>query len=414
MTARSRRPADLAQRAWHGLKIGMALSYRRLLPHVGFVGVTGSCGKTTTKELIGAILSSRGAGCTSNQATNEPHRVASTVLAVRPWHRYCVHELGGFGPGVLGRSAVVLRPAVGVVTRVAFDHYTAYRGLEATAREKSSLVRALPAGGTAVLNADDPRVLAMAACTAARVITYGLSPEAMVRGEDASCAWPEPLSLTVAHGETRVRVQTQLLGEHWVHAVLAALTAGVAMGVPLPQAVVAVSRVPPVRGRMSPHPMTDGVTFIDDTWKAPLYSVPVALRFLATARARRRIAVFGTISDSPGSCAKRYRKATRQALTVADAVFCVGPWADSAVRVHGAPGPERLRAFGDLHALRAFLREFLAPGDLVLLKGSCGADHLERLVLGWEQDFACWRRDCGRTAYCTDCRLRHRPWVPDP
>lgn len=99
--------------------------------------MTGSSGKTTTKELIGAILATQGSGRTSNRLTNEPHRVASTMLTVFPWHRFCVHEHGGFQPTILAQTVAMFWPHIGVVTRVAYDHYTSFRSLEATAREKA-------------------------------------------------------------------------------------------------------------------------------------------------------------------------------------------------------------------------------------------------------------------------------------
>jgi len=398
--------------AWYDVKIRLATRYRRFLGRTRFIGVTGSCGKTTTKELIGAILATQGPGRTSNMTTNEPQRVASTMLTVLPRHRFLVHELGGFEPRILAKTVAMFRPDIGVVTQVAYDHYRNFRSLEATAREKVRLVEALPASGTAVLNADDPRVLAMAERSKALVITYGLSEEAMVRGTELASAWPEPLSLSVVYKGERRRVKTKLLGEHWASSVLAALATGIAMGVPLPEAAAALRGVPPVFGRLSEHRMAAGVTFIQDTWKAPLYSVPAAMGVLETARAPRKIIILGTITDSPGSAPKRYREATKQALEVADHVLVVGRWAEHALKVRPSQDGQRLRRFAHIYELRQFLRHFLAPGDLVLLKGQVINDHLERLVLDWEREFACWRLDCRKLQHCTDCRLRHSHFVP--
>jgi len=398
--------------AWYDLKIRLATRYRGFLGHTRFIGVTGSCGKTTTKELIGAILGAQGPGRTSNMITNEPQRVASTMLMTFPRHRFCVHELGGFEPQILAKTVAMFRPQIGVVTQVAYDHSRNFRSLEATAREKVRLVEALPASGTAVLNADDPRVLAMGERTRAPVITYGLSEEAMVRGADLVSAWPEPLSLSVVYKGERRRVETQLLGKHWASAVLAALATGIAMGVPLSEAAAALRGVPPVFGRLSEHRMADGVTFIQDTWKAPLYSVPASLAVLETARAPRKIAILGTITDAPGSAPKRYREATRQALEVADQVLVVGRWAEHALKVRPSQDGHRLRGFANIYEVRRFLRGFLVPGDLVLIKGQIITDHLERLVLDWEREFACWRLDCKKLQHCTDCRLRHSHFVP--
>lgn len=232
----------------------------------------------------------------------------------------------------------------------------------------------------------------------------------MVRGEEVFCAWPETLSLYVRYEGTRLRVQTQLLGEHWATAVLAALATGLAMGVPLPEAVEAVRGVPPVFGRLSPHPMAEGVTFVQDL-KAALYMMPASLRFLETAQASRKIAIIGTISDYPGESARKYRRVAQKALEVADRVFFVGRWAHYALKARPSQDPQRLQIFKNAYELRHFLRDVLAPGDLVLAKSST-SDHLERLVLGWEREFPCWRHECKRLILCTECPWRHYRFLP--
>ena len=397
---------------WYEVLFRLASLYRRFLGHCKFIGVTGSSGKTTTKELIGAMLATQ-KPCWINLGThNMTHHVALTILKMPRRYQFCVHELGGPEPNALAKTVKMFRPQIGVVTQVGYDHYTAYRGLEAIAAEKARLVEALPASGTAVLNADDPRVLAMGERTRARVLTYGLSEEAMVRGEDIVSAWPETLSLSVVYAGTRLRMQTRLLGEHWASAVLAALATGIALGLPLEEAAGALGEVPPVYCRLSPHPMADGVTFIQDSWKAALYTFPASLRFLETARASRKVIIIGTISDSPGSASPRYRQVAQQALKVADQVIFVGRWAQSAMKRVSPEDAPRLLAFDNIYKLRPFLRDFLTPGDLVLLKGSASVDHLERLELDWEKEFPCWRLNCKRMMLCTECRYRHRPFVP--
>jgi UDP-N-acetylmuramoyl-tripeptide--D-alanyl-D-alanine ligase len=394
------------------LKEGLARVQRLLAGRTCFIGVTGSCGKTTTKRLIGAVVSRRGPTRVSWTATNSPDRVASTILTVFPWHRFCVQEMGGFAPGVLARSAALVRPRIGVVTRVAHDHYTAFRGLERTAREKSVLVRALPAGGTAILNADDPRVLAMGGLTGARVITYGLAPEAMVRGSAVSSVWPGPLSLSVAAGRDRVRVRTRLFGEHWASAVLAAMATGLAVGIPLGEAASAVETVEPTEGRTSVLRVREGPVFILDTWKAPLWTIPAVVRLLAGAKSARKFAVFGTISDFPGASQRRYLQVARESLAVADSVWFVGPNAHLVLKEKGKAA-DRLAAFNAIREFAVFLKETLRPGDLVLLKGS-GRDHLERLALDWVEAIRCWRTDCRLSLHCGRCRRRSRPAASRP
>lgn len=365
---------------WSGMKYEFAKLYRLLLGHVCFIGVTGSCGKTTTKELIGAILANRYKGRTS-KLYNNPDQVAKTLLTVFPWHQFCLHEIGTYEPGIVARSVKIFKPRVGVVTHVSYDHYESFRSLEATATEKVRLIEALPAEGVAILNTDDLRVVAMRKQTRARVITYGLSQDAMVRGEEISCAWPDRLSLTAVYGSDRVRLRTRLLGEHWSYAILAALATGIALQVPLEHGARVLETVEPVDGRMSLHVSPDGVTFIDDTWKAPLWTIPASLQFMRNARARRKVVIIGTISDYSGAAFQNYPGVAREALEVADRVIFLGPKAHCALKARSNQQDHRLLAFEKLDELNSFLNHYLTSGDLVLLKGSRHSDHLDRVVL---------------------------------
>ncbi len=391
------------------LKYELARRYRFVLGVLGkvcFIGVTGSCGKTTTKELIAAILAKEGRVQKSNQVVNTTPYVAKTILTVSLWHRFCVGEVSAPSPGIMEESAKLFQPQICVVVHIGQDHYSNYRNLESTAAEKGKLVESLPAGGTAVLNADNPYVFDMCKRTKAQVITYGLSAGAIVRGENVSCAWPKPMSLDICYAEKRFHIQTRLLGEHWAYAVLAAIAAGIAAGVPLERAVQAVESFDPVPGRMSPHETADGVTFIRDDWKAPMWTMPASLNFMRTADAMRKIIVIGSISDTPKSFYQRNRFVIQQTLDVADKIIFVGEHAGSALRATPTPEDDRIMAFRTLYQLNSFLSNYLKAGDLVLLKGSIRTDHLQRIVLRRTNDIACWREKCNKMRFCSDCRFQ--------
>jgi UDP-N-acetylmuramyl pentapeptide synthase len=366
------------KRIMNGVSYQLANLYRMALGHIWFVGVTGSCGKTTTKELIGGILASQYKGRIS-KLYNNPDQVAKTLLTVFPWHRFCLHEIGTFEPGIIPRSVKIFRPRVGVVTHIAYDHYESFGTLEAITAEKATLIEALPADGVAILNADDPHVLAMGKRTKARVITYGLSEEAMLRGEEISCAWPDRLSLTVVYGSDRLRLRTCLVGKHWIHAVLAALATGTALEVPLIDGARVMEEIEPVDGRMRPHVTPDGVTFIDDSWKAPLWTFPASLEFVNMARAPRKVVIIGRISDYLGTASENYAAVARKALDVADKAIFVGQTAYRALNGRCNEQNGRLLVFERLQEVDYFLHNYLRSDDLVLLKGTCG-DQLNRLV----------------------------------
>ncbi|MFN2433332.1 MAG: Mur ligase family protein [Gemmatimonadota bacterium] len=379
--AKSRwRGVRLARRAVSEAAVAVAAVWRSGLGRTRFVGVTGSCAKTTTKDLAAAVLATRLRGRSNRGTSNSLRTVIKTVLATRRSDDYCLQELGAGGPNSLDRSIALLRPHVGVVTNVGLDHYKAFRSREAVAAEKRKLVHALPEGGFAILNADDPHVLPMREGCRARVLTFGLAEGALVRGVDVRGAWPERLSLTLLHEGRAAPVATRLCGTHWAPAVLAALAVGVAFDVPLEEAVAAIERVEPAPGRMRPVLRDDGVTFVCDDWKAPLWSVPPLLEFMRAARASRKVLVVGTISDFPGDNHRSYARVARQALEVADHVWFVGRWSRGALKARREGTGEGPRAFPALPEAAAALRELLEPGDFVVLKGSGTVDGLGRLV----------------------------------
>ncbi|OQA26936.1 MAG: UDP-N-acetylmuramate--L-alanine ligase [Verrucomicrobia bacterium ADurb.Bin345] len=387
----------------------VALRYRRLLGRVCVIGITGSAGKTTAKDVLNVILSTRLRGKANRFTYNRLTHILRRLLTTKPSDDFLIQEISVECPGGIDLPLRLLQPKIGLVTCIGFDHYTSFRGMENTAAEKAKLVRSLPPDGCAILNADDPLVLAMREGVTARVMTYGQSSDADLRAEEVSAAWPDRLSFTACHGSDRARVETQLLGAHWLPSILGAVAAGRALDFSLEEMAAAVRGVAPAAGRMSPAILPDGVTFIRDDWKAPLWSVTTVLDFLRQARADRKIVVFGTFSDFPGDRARKYQKAAREALQVADHVVFVGHQAHMVEKVIKEVGPDRLRAFSGLREVHEHLQSMLRSGDLVLLKGSNAADHLVRLVIARETPIACWRARCSRNFFCQRCPLLNKP-----
>jgi aminoacyl-tRNA hydrolase len=310
------------------------------------------------------------------------------IFLTRPWQKFHVQEIAA----AIGGSKIplegplrIVRPQIGVVTNIGADHINAFHTVEAIAAEKSKLIAALPGYGVAILNADDPNVLAMQAGCAARVMTYGVARTAMVRAERVRSQWPERLSFTVLYDGQAYPVNTQLCGKHWVSCVLAAIAVGIAMGVPLATVVQAIQATPPFSERMCPVNQAGEITFIRDDAKAPLWSIAPALEFMKEAHASRKIVVVGTISDYQGNSDRQYVSVARQALDVADRVVFVGPRASKCLKAKRHPDDDSLRAFYSVDAAREYLREVVRAGDVVLLKGTRG-DHLSRLIAGPTQE----------------------------
>ena len=386
--------------------------HRRRLVNTIFVGITGSAGKTTTKDLVAAILQRHFAseGRKTMGTLNSIEYVPALVLGTHKSDAYCVTEIGAPGPGTMDLPLALIRPSVGVVTNVDADHFSAYGSKEAIAVEKSKLVRSLPTEGIAVLNADDPLVKGMAEQVVGRIVTFGLAENAMLRGDSLQSVWPERLSLNVTWQGESLRVQTQLCGTHWASSVLAALATGVSLGVRLADAAAAIADVLPFAGRMDPV-VVDGIIFIRDDWKAPLSTIAPAFDFMRNAKASRKIIVMGTISDYRGDSAKRYQEIAQSALEIADCVVFVGDRASAALRAKRSASDE-LHAFASIRDASAYLSSYLKSGDLVLLKGSAKADHLQRLLLTRTSGVQCWRTDCRLNQFCDTCALLQTPSGP--
>ena len=383
---------------------GLTTWHRRRLRNTVFVGVTGSAGKTTTKDLIGGILDRYMAGGMKNPGSlNWPLDMVRVILSTRASAPFCVVEISGHAPGVMDLPLRLVQPTVGVVTTIGFDHLTAFRSRDAIAQEKSKLISTLSADGIAILNADDPRVLAMQTGCSGRTVTYGLAPDALLRGDAVRSKWPQRLALDVHWQGQSVHVQTQLCGVHWASSVLAAVATGVALGVPLSVAAEALASVEPYEGRMAPV-WHNSIAFIRDDWKAPLSSIEPAFKFMRDACASRKIIVVGTISDYQGDSTRRYVEVAKMALDAADCVVFVGPRASACLRAKQDLGKELL-AFASLRDASTYLNAYLKPGDLVLLKGSHKADHMQRLLIALRGSLQCWRADCGRMQSCETCEL---------
>ena len=387
--------------------------HRARLRGVVMIGVTGSTGKTTTKDLIGAVLSTKLRGRVAQGSGNYPHDVARNILSARSGDQFRVVEVGAnTGPGSLDAPLALLRPDVGVVTNVQTDHYSAFGSIDKIAVEKRKMVDVLPATGTAILNADDPRVLSMRDRFPGRVITFGTNPDAVVRAERITALWPDRLAFVLVYDGRRVPVQTQLCGAHWVSAALAAVAVGVSLGVSLEAAADALSRVAPFQGRMSPESLPGGVMVIRDDLKSSPATIEAALDFMREARAARKIVILGTIADHPGNNGI-YTRVVRQALGFADLVCAIGPGAFLGLRAKQHPGNGRVLAFSSVKAGAEYFNGYFRGGDLVLLKGSNTSDHLLRILLAQSMPVACWQAACKKQAFCDTCALLGVPSDPE-
>lgn len=338
------------------------------------VGITGSVGKSSTKELAAAILGTRLRVLKSPKSYNNEFGLPLSVLMIRPETDVAILEMGTFGPGELAALSAIARQTIAVVTNVGHSHLERMGSQAGIARAKGELVAALPPGGVAVLNGDDPLVRGMAALTAARVITYGLGEHCDLRATDIVDHGLAGVTFTLRYaGESRTLERAPLLGVHSVYTALAAAGTGIAVGLDF-DAIARGLRDPhtPIRLVIAPGPR--GSRIIDDSYNSSPASTLAALAILAGVPAARRLAVLGDMLELGSYEEEGHRTVGRRAAEVADVLLTIGPRArliaDEAVRAGMAErAVYRFDRKGDV---TAWLRRELTGGDVALIKGSRG------------------------------------------
>ena len=370
-----------------------------------FIGITGSAGKTTTKDLIAGILSGFSTCSSTRLSYGGVDGIAETIRNTPPGQEYCIIEMHGGEPNEMSWALRFIRPVVGVVTVIAREHYSAFDNLEEIADEKSKLISSLHPSGTAVLNIDDPLIRRMGEKAKAQITWVGKHPDATLRLIKATSNFPDPLTLKILFKGETLLVKTNLHGIHLSTSVLSAIGIVSALNLPMKTAITHIKGVYPSVGRMQIVKCDDGVTFIRDDFKAPFWSLQAPLDFLKTAKAERKIAIIGSISDSPKNNSERYIYAAKIARKAADLVVLIGISSINALKERTSPEDNSIQAFINIQQAANFLKTALKKGDLVLLKGTNGTDHLIRLILDRTKDVKCWKEieECRLGIMCNEC-----------
>ncbi|MCF6509496.1 UDP-N-acetylmuramoyl-tripeptide--D-alanyl-D-alanine ligase [Blastococcus sp. MG754426] len=339
------------------------------------LAITGSSGKTSTKDLLGQVLAAAGPTVSPPGSYNNDIGLPLTVLSADAGTRFLVLEMGARGRGHIARLCQVARPEVGVVLNVGSAHLGEFGSADGIAQAKGELVEALPAGGTAVLNADDARVLGMAPRTRARVLTTGRAEQAAVRAVDVALDESARARFTLVAGGERHPVSLRVVGEHQVANALSAAGAALAVGLEPAAVAAALSAAQPrSRWRMEIDRRPDGVTVVNDAYNANPESMRAALAALAGLAGTRRIAVLGGMAElGPDADAEHERLGRDAAAAGVDLVVAVG--ADAVGIAGGATAAGRRAGEESVHvpdraAALALLSEVLRPGDVVLVKAS--------------------------------------------
>ena len=390
-------PADLSARcgavvvrdSLHALGDLAALHRRRFsLPTIG---ITGSNGKTTTKELLATVLETAyGTDAVLRTIGTQNNLVGLplTLFRLGAEQRVAVLEMGMNGPVEIWRMAAIAAPDVGVITCVAAAHLEGLGSVHGITEAKSELYRRLRPSAVAVVNADDPQVAAAAQATASRVLTFGEAPAADVVAVGVDDRGLDGTDFGLQIDGHTAAVHLRLPGRHNITNALAAAAAATAVGVPLATIATGLSTAEGPAMRLQRVALRDGVTVINDAYNANPASMRAALHTLAASTATRRLAVLGDMRELGADVTQLHFDVGAAAGTIGlDALYLLGDHAaavrDGAV-AHGLPA-DRIVVGADHADLAARLRPVLRAGDVVLIKGSRGSA-MERVLRHLETD----------------------------
>lgn len=340
------------------------------------VALTGSAGKTSTKDLIAQVLGRKAPTVFTPGSLNNEIGLPLTALTATEETKFLVLEMGARGIGHIRYLAGLTPPKIGLVLNVGTAHIGEFGGREQIAQAKGELVEALPADGTAVLNADDPLVRAMASRTQAKVVLFGESAEADVRAENVRLTDSGQPAFRLHTPSGASDVTMRLYGEHHVSNALAAAAVAHELGMSAAEIALALSEAGSLsRWRMEVTERPDGVTIVNDAYNANPESMRAALRALAAmGRGRRTWAVLGKMAELGDEALAEHDAVGRLAvrLNVSKLVAVGGieaSWLQLGAYNEGSWGEESVHV-SDAQAAIDLLRSELRPGDVVLVKAS--------------------------------------------
>ena len=348
----------------------------RIKRDVRVIGITGSVGKSTTKELAASVLSQRYSTLKNPGNLNNEIGLPLTLLRLSAGHQRAVLEMGFYVPGEIAFLCELADPEIGVITNIGTVHAARAGSQEAIARGKAELVQALPPSpkGVAILNYDDPWVQAMAEKTQARVFFYGLSPQADLWADQIEGLGLEGIRFRLHYRNERLHLRVPLIGRHSVHTVLRAAAIGLVDGLTW-QEIISGLREGHTQLRLVAVRTESGALLLDDTYNASPQSTMAALNLLAEMDGRK-IAVLGDMLELGPYERQGHRMVGVRAAQVADYLITVGERARIIARSARQAGfrEDRIVQFESSDEVIDHLRDRLRSDDVVLVKGSRGME----------------------------------------
>jgi UDP-N-acetylmuramoyl-tripeptide--D-alanyl-D-alanine ligase len=353
---------------------------------VRVIGITGSVGKSTTKELTAEVLERRYRTLKNPGNLNNEIGLPLSLLRLTERHKRAVLEMGFYVPGEIALLCQIARPSVGVVTNISQVHLERAKTLDAIVQGKTELVESLPAApeGVAILNNDDPLVKGMAERTEARVFTYGLSSDSDLWADDVVGLGLEGIRLILHYQGESIHVRVPLLGRHSVHTVLRASAVGLVEGLTWEE-IVSGLQTTPSQLRLMAVTGPKGAILLDDTYNAAPASTIAALNLLDDLDGQKT-AVLGDMLELGSFEERGHRMVGARAAEVVDQLITVGERAHWIAQeaIKAGLSEERVVEVDRPKQAIKYLKKHIGPDDVVLVKGSRGM-HMDTIVNELEQ-----------------------------
>ncbi len=347
---------------------------------VKVVGITGSVGKSSTKELTHAVLSQRFCTFKSPGNRNSIIGLPAALFDLRPEHERAVLEMGMYSTGEIEQLCEIARPEIGVVTIIGPVHMERAGSMESIVAAKQELVEALPSDGVAILNRDDDRVMAMADHTKARVFSYGLDSGADVWADHIHSMGLDGVRFTLHHRHDSLSLGVPMLGRHSVHTALRATAVALVEDLSWEEIAAGLSEASAAQFRIEAVPGPNGATIIDDTYNSSPDSALAALNLLAELDGRR-VAVLGDMLELGDAEEQSHRLVGRRVADVADILVAVGPRALIIAKEAQKVGmsSKSIIWVDETPDAVPILEEMIEERDMILIKGSYGM-RMDRIV----------------------------------
>ncbi len=362
--------------------LGDLASFNRRRTDISVVAITGSNGKTTTREMTASVVSTRYKTLSSKGNFNNEIGLPLTLLDLENTHRWAVLELGMNRPGEIDRLGEICIPDIGVITNIGFAHLEGLGSIEGVMNAKGELLKRIKPEGTAVFNADDSRVLYLSTKTSRKVLYFGLSEDARIKALDVN-ETTTGISFTLVLPEERIPIVLRVHGGFMVSNALAAASVGYIIGLSSEEIKTGLESFQPVKGRINIFDVR-GVHIIDDTYNANPDSMEAAIRILSSLKGNSRgILVAGDMLELGEHAESMHKKiGALSARSNIARLYVTGEFAEAVANGAGKEDKNSMDIFiGAREEILEDLKKSLLPGDWVLVKGS-RAMGMEKIIEG--------------------------------